>query len=236
MDDIKKNPTKYCSNPLYNKAVSDGKESRIHVVAAADFIKSCAFAKEPHVFNANLPGIGIEFEGVPLPDNTVFDVLGWLLSVCSEPPTNATDRTYYLPLLSLFGRWCRLLGREVNTPPMVHIAWFKGKSGKMLVLLGSTIGSIDVPLRQSAVERERQSELIALHFKPRDEEGQLVKADKYICRAGEIVNELFKLNPQENAEEWVKNGNGYGICAETFFYIVARQYVFSSSLPGLPPI
>ncbi len=205
-------------------------------MAAADFIKTCVFAKEPHIFNANLPGIGIEFEGCALPDNTVFDVLGWLLSVCSEPPANATDRTYYLPLISLFGRWCRVLGGEVNTPPMVHIAWFKGKSGKMLVLLGSTIGVIDTPLRQSAVERERQSELIALHFEPKKADGQLVKADKYICRKGEIVNEFFKVSPQANAKDWVKSGRGYGICAETFFYIVARQYVFSGGNPQLVSI
>ena len=146
--------------------------------------------------------------------------------MCSEPPVNATDRNYYLPLLALFARWCRLLGGDIeNAPTMVHIAWFKGPSGKELVFLGSTIGAIDTPLRQAAVERERQSEMVALKFKPVD--GQLVNCKQIICRKGTIVNQKFELLPNENKKEWVKSGAGYGICAETFFYLIARQYVSS---------
>lgn len=112
---------------------------------------------------------------------------------------------------------------------MVHISWFKGAGGKTLVLLGSTIGSIASPLRQGTVEQERQHELIEADFKPRD--GQLVNFTKdaahpnpIVIRSGKVVDKVFKLDPLENEEEWIKSGAGYGLCAETFFYLVARRY------------
>lgn len=97
--------------------------------------------------------LDIMFYNVRLPLNTVYDYLGWIMSISWRKygqRIESNNRNYYLPLLSLYAKWCRLLGektRDMNS--MVHIAWFTNRAGSVdtadtpitPILLGSTIGS-----------------------------------------------------------------------------------------------
>lgn len=47
-----------------------------------------------------------DFCGVKLMAQTSFDLLGWVLSVTAEPSRTATELDYYLPLLSMYAKWC----------------------------------------------------------------------------------------------------------------------------------
>jgi hypothetical protein len=92
------------------------------------------------------------FDNVTLPLNTVYDYLGWIMSISWRKygqRIGSNNRNYYLPLLSLYAKWCRLLGQRTRDKnSMVHIAWFTNRAGSAdtadtpitPILLGSTIG------------------------------------------------------------------------------------------------
>lgn len=91
------------------------------------------------------------FEGVSLPVNTVYDLLGWIMSVShgyAVATSTSTERNYYLPMLALYAKWCRLLTPTNERNGMVHISWFNSTSDsstpRNCILLGSTIGSPNV--------------------------------------------------------------------------------------------
>lgn len=100
--------------------------------------------------------LDIMFDNVRLPLNTVYDYLGWIMSISWRKygqRIGSNNRNYYLPLLSLYAKWCRLLGKRTRDKnSMVHIAWFTNRAGSAdtadtpitpitPILLGSTIGS-----------------------------------------------------------------------------------------------
>ena len=156
-------------------------------------------------FDPQKDGIGFSFEGVHLPDNTVFDMLGWLLSVTNIPAAGAEPRTWYLQLLTLYARWCIVLaGNKDGIPPMVHISWFPGAKSPKVVLLGSTIGKIPDITRGPKTASFKAMTIIN-------------ERQRYMTEAGFVS--------QKGQEVDIKNavdGKGFGICAETFFYLVAR--------------
>jgi hypothetical protein len=100
--------------------------------------------------------LDVMFDNVGLPLNTVYDYLGWIMSISWRKygqRIGSNNRNYYLPLLSLYAKWCRLLGKKTRDKnSMVHIAWFTNRAGSAdtpdtpdtpitPILLGSTIGS-----------------------------------------------------------------------------------------------
>ncbi|KAF7790371.1 hypothetical protein EIP86_001326 [Pleurotus ostreatoroseus] len=57
--------------------------------------------------------------------HTVFDLIGWLFSVCGDTPAGATRSNFYYPLIALFSVFTRLAAGDGNDEPqMVEAAWF----------------------------------------------------------------------------------------------------------------
>ncbi|ETN38246.1 uncharacterized protein HMPREF1541_06277 [Cyphellophora europaea CBS 101466] len=82
-------------------------------------------------------------DGKQLPVRTLFDVLGWILSVTAKPDGGkATQNNFYLPLLALFGKWCwALLPDKTSQPNMIHISWMeKPEVEENVVIIGATPG------------------------------------------------------------------------------------------------
>ena len=136
-------------------------------------------------------------------------MLGWLLSVTNVPAASAEPRTWYLPLLALYAKWCIVLaGNRDGIPPMVHISWFPGARSQKVVLLGSTIGKIPELDWNKNLSPETAS------FKAMT---VINERQRYMREAGFV--------PQKGQEVDIKgvvDGRGFGICAETFFYLVAE--------------
>lgn len=240
---VERKPADFCTNPTYLNAMAPsqgGKPPRHELQTAASFILTLAWnvtsnetsnKDVPLSYSPSLPSIGLAFQGANLPINTMFDALGWLLSVTSVPPqTESLDRTYYLPLVSLFARWCRVLMGDVKlAPPMVHVAWFRDAQGRTAVLLGSTIGKVPAPLKIVNVIRERQRELERLGLvaaRP----GQVAQTkgntlarggQQYVVVLGEAVDGKFVPSMGESYGTADEIEKGFGQCAETFFYLVA---------------
>lgn len=106
--------------------------------------------------NIFLPLVDVVFDGAKLPIFTVFDALGWILSITAKPPvgtTEVTEENFFIPLLALFSKWAQTFsmktkgveGEEVETdkefPAMIHISYWQDlKSKEVVTLLGSTPG------------------------------------------------------------------------------------------------
>lgn len=135
-------------------------------------------------------------------------MLGWLLSVTNIPADSAEPRTWYLQLLALYAKWCIVLaGNTSSIPPMVHISWFPGAKSQKVVLLGSTIGKI--PELNWAEPEPKTASFKAMTI--------INERQRYMTEAGFV--------PQKGQEVDIRNavdGKGFGICAETFFYLVAQ--------------
>ncbi|KAL8789509.1 MAG: hypothetical protein Q9213_001122 [Squamulea squamosa] len=156
------------------------------------------------------------FEDVEFPVNTVFDILGWIMSVTwrAAPPTgSSTSRNFFMPLLALYARWCRVIsGNRRND--MVHVAWYTGAGQVERIILGSTIGapSLNLDLKDTS-----------------DVESKSMAKFMNVCRERqEYLNEagLHAHNPNQDVTEAGKAGSGgYGLCAETFFFIYQSKCV-----------
>ncbi|KAL8789007.1 MAG: hypothetical protein Q9195_007027 [Heterodermia aff. obscurata] len=226
---LSKRPTAFCNNPEYTelKPGNNGEPPESQITATAELfleliskdklvrnqdgtgsLTEKASTKKATTFDPKKDGIGFSFEGVHLPDNTVFDMLGWLLSVTNIPADSAQPRTWYLQLLALYAKWCIVLaGNQSGIPPMVHISWFPGAKSQKVVLLGSTIGRI--PELNWAEPAPKTASFKAMTI--------INERQRYMADAGFV--------PQQGQEVDIRravNGKGFGICAETFFYLVAR--------------
>ena len=136
-------------------------------------------------------------------------MLGWLLSVTNIPADSAEPHTWYLQLLALYAKWCNVLaGTRNNILPMVHISWFPDSRGGKVVLLGSTIGII--PELNWAKPQTNTASLRAMTI--------VNERQMYMREAGFVPQPDQEVNIQNAVE-----GKGFGICAETFFYLVARK-------------
>ncbi|KAL5390303.1 hypothetical protein DPSP01_001875 [Paraphaeosphaeria sporulosa] len=169
--------------------------------------------------------ISCSLGGVPLPAYTVYDYFGWLLSVAARPRPDATSRNYYLPLLSCFANWCLEIAahatQQSHAPAMVSIAvyeehtvpahgatlpWRRGLVKETHAFLGATIPDARAFQRDSnratVVNHGRQLWMEECGLVPKDE--------------GQRRGAAF-LDPFQEPEK------GFGRCAETFFWIFARE-------------
>lgn len=83
----------------------------------------------------------VNFGNTQLPVRTVFDALGWVLSITATVDAEGplTPSNFYLPLMGLYAKWCDTLMDGDYQPTMLHIAWW-GQPGEEKVLLGATPG------------------------------------------------------------------------------------------------
>lgn len=163
---------------------------------------------------------------MPIITETVYDLLGWLLSVMSTPgrlSANIKSETEYcLLLLSVYAKWELQIAAECtagtkgassiflpqNYPQMVSIAYFhldhaKATSGNKLILLGSTMGEF----------KETASHVVPIR--------QRMMQDLYFVPAN--VDQLG------DAQQKKQGQPGFGKCAETNFWLFARQCVYYTS-------
>ena len=138
--------------------------------------------------------LAFKYCGVALPFVTVYDQLGFILSATGTLPPNQSQTPsadYYLPLLSLYAKWCYWLAIQCLEAgqQMQHITYFARASNDhdFCVLLGSSIGSKSDDLRKGVLN---------LRIAQMDAHG--------ITRPTADLKET--------------HGN-YGVCAETMLYI-----------------
>jgi hypothetical protein len=135
------------------------------------------------------------YNGIPIRSTTLYDTLGYVLSVTGTLPANITSnpvRDYYLPLVSLYANWCTKIAayvRDNRGTFLYHIAWFTSTARPATeVLLGSTIGSNE-SFRTSIKE---------------------TRAD--------TLKSLGYTEPPP-----IDNKQNFGGCAETSFFMYAKQ-------------
>lgn len=142
------------------------------------------------------PNLTFWYSGHQLHLPTVYDQLGFILSATGTLPAGLTatpNGDYYLPVLSLYAKWCNWLAVQCMEPgqQMQHISYFPGANNKSYILLGSSIGSKNDGLRR-AVLNNRIAHMTALKLK----------------------------RPQTDVNAPTSN---YGVCAETILYIYYRE-------------
>jgi hypothetical protein len=187
-----------------------------------------------------------------LPASTLFDLLGWILSITAKPPpgtTEVTEKDFFLPLAAVFAQWCRTLIPRKYAPNMVHLAYWKDVgSGKLLTLLGATPGeatpvhgTVDkgFTAAQAAARKKAEEKAKAAGKSEEDIKKAGKKADvtqsarsyNFIRERQQLLKEvnLIPTEGKEAEQEVDTDGNekdiGYGRCAETFFYIWAGNYM-----------
>ncbi|CAG8024727.1 unnamed protein product [Penicillium nalgiovense] len=77
-------------------------------------------------------------DGVPF--RGLYDILGLLLSSMGVAPAGATSHTFYLPLVAMYGRWCKMLGDPLPCPTMFNCTWISEGEDRGRFFLGASIG------------------------------------------------------------------------------------------------
>ncbi|KAG8221348.1 hypothetical protein J3R82DRAFT_1519 [Butyriboletus roseoflavus] len=141
----------------------------------------------------------------------IFDLLGIFISLMGVPPTTQTltETNYALPLVVLYGKWCRQLAQSVKfTPTVAQITWATSKDGKTFYpFLGTSAAGFGQKSEwKEIVRKARWTYLRAIMQSPYDEYG-------YSPERG----------PSGSPPEKMKQaGTNFGNCGETypFLYIL----------------
>jgi hypothetical protein len=169
------------------------------------------------------------FCGTLLDTFTVFDLLGWLLSVTARPlvPPNTpmTDFNFYLPLCALFAKWCATIShackQDVDTalgsevPPMVSIAYwtfpqkttlarFTATPGSRYMLLGATLGAAVARTQIFVPQRQRYMTDIG-YRSPGKNFGKCAESLFFIFVKGTVAPANFKSETVNNAQAVSRN-------------------------------
>ncbi|KAF8627117.1 hypothetical protein AX15_004531 [Amanita polypyramis BW_CC] len=162
----------------------------------------------------------IQYQGNDVTIATVFDVVGWVLSVVGygipDDPNNPKNletnkENYFYPLLALFAVMCRtLVGSRGKEPTMVQVTWFM-KGGVWLVALGA---NLDAPTSV---------------LKPRKEDAQVCRARTMFDRVVIDAHTFFDINfpmfrLQLSIFQGIK-GQVLGHCAETLPYMFVQSFM-----------
>ena len=171
-------------------------------------------------FDAESEPISLPFNGVRMPTATIYDFLGWILSITARPagPAPPNPRNYYLPLLAMLGRWCQIVSPppKKNIPGMVSIAWFPAKT-EIKVLMGSAIGDIPTNIGRVTGQDRKQRDIVE-YINSRALNVSRARVE-WLQRAGLTPADPAQL-PNPDGDEGRK---GFGKCAETFFWIYAKE-------------
>lgn len=148
----------------------------------------------------------VNFGNTQLPVRTIFDALGWVLSITAtvDAEDALTPSNFYLPLMGLYAKWCDTLMDGDYQPTMLHIAWW-GKSGEEKVLLGATPGgehSVFNPTLNGAL-------------KGSGKEGNLRDTDKARREAKKAKKDAAKAKLDEKAPAAAKGDSGETKAAKT---------------------
>jgi hypothetical protein len=116
--------------------------------------------------------VEVHFDGAKLILDTMFNCLGWILSITAhpaKPDVPLTEEEFSLPLLGLYGKWIEVLIRKTpglktgvltrtEFPAMIQISyWLDMKTKALRTLLASTPGKGAPPPTQGAFGSTRES-------------------------------------------------------------------------------
>jgi hypothetical protein len=168
-------------------------------------------------------------DGVALPAYTVYDYFGWLLSIAARPRPAATSQNYYLPLLSCFANWCVKIanrtGEVKSVPVMVSIAVYKkfvtpGTPGIVpRAFLGVCIPD-DRAFQEITYPGDQNFGNNASHRQTVMNSGRQMFMEQCGLRPMNVNQQRPVGNP---ATPFAEPEAGYGRCAETLFWVLAKE-------------
>jgi hypothetical protein len=197
------------------------------------------------------------YEGHESPVRTLYDAVGWILSISAVlinadlDDTNWPDQNnFYLPLLGLFGKWSSVLPPAALLPAMLHVAYWRQEDKHRVILdattgedqvIGSSIPNVwqkipqvenaespDSPIYSVTPGRRSANKDQDMYFGFRG--WDTIRIRQYFFRKhGMVINE-----PQDHAVHWpglYEANSGVGRCAETFIYLWLLQQKFAIALP-----
>jgi hypothetical protein len=118
----------------------------LRTISDIDFVKYVPIPREPGRTVPIYPGAS--YADHELPVRTLYDAVGWILSITAVPESNShsghpTQNNFYLPLVGLFGRWSSALLPAALLPAMLHVAYWTDVDTYRCIL-GSTVGTDQV--------------------------------------------------------------------------------------------
>ncbi|MCJ1452193.1 hypothetical protein MMC28_002535 [Mycoblastus sanguinarius] len=148
----------------------------------------------------------LTFEGETINYFSVYDLLGWFMTVIGPSPQDASKENYLLPMGHLFCRWSKEFADGTNPPTMSSIVHVPSASKSLIsvdiwddltpdVALGSTLPGRSATIRKDCQER-RFEQLQHWNF----------GVEKF---------------PDQRAPGWQRKSQCFGHCAETFPFIMA---------------
>ena len=197
-----------------------------------------------------------------LPAQTIYDALGWILSLTAVPSqiVHNLDRFFYLPLLAVYGKWCKILTataeerpepprrynpeaiklpidpneQNIQGNPVMAISWFSDFHEPTQVILSSTIGTNWY--RSHNIIRVRQQKLLDREFQPDNPETLVdnnVWGNEYSAADDHQSRGYTKMNANGVAETLFYPKVHFGVCAETSFFLVAGRTFAVKELRGI---
>ncbi|KAJ5100721.1 hypothetical protein N7456_006773 [Penicillium angulare] len=73
-----------------------------------------------------------------IPFYGLFDILGLFLSSIGNAPRRATAQNFYLPLVALYGQWCKTINPDRSAPTMYNCTWIKSGPDQGKFFLGAS--------------------------------------------------------------------------------------------------
>jgi hypothetical protein len=116
--------------------------------------------------------VEVHFDGAKLILDTMFNCLGWILSITAhpaKPDVPLTEEEFFLPVLGLYGKWIEVLIRKTpglktgvltrtDFPAMIQISyWLDMKTKALRTLLASTPGKGAPPPTQGLSEAHEKA-------------------------------------------------------------------------------
>ena len=160
--------------------------------------------KVPQAIFLDAP-VQLSYQGAAVEHQTIYDLLGFIISVAGSSPPGATRESYYYRLCTLYGAWCRKLAPSKETEPaLIQMTWFD-YGGSTRVLVGANLDDPKPHAKKVAVQGRRADAMVAA--------GWLTAAQK------------------EQGFTNVRGGAGhkYGHCAETLPFLMINGYVVQLS-------
>jgi hypothetical protein len=192
------------------------------------------------------------YAGYELPVRTLYDAIGWILSITAVPASNtANQNNFCLPLIGLFGKWCSVLLPVESLPAMLHVAYWYDQ-GRFRLLLGATPGADQImysqdrevwqkpPLESWKGELPPRSTISANRWSAnkKDDVYWGVRGWDIIARRQDIFEENGMVIDESHNHKIDRAGmyeanSGFGRCAETFIYLWMLQRKYVTALASL---
>ena len=192
------------------------------------------------------------YAGYELPVRTLYDAVGWILSITAVPASNtANQNNFCLPLIGLFGKWCSVLLPVESLPAMLHVAYWN-ENERFRLLLGATPGNDQMmyssdkgvwhkpPLESWQGELPPSSTISAKPWSANKSDDVYwgVRGWDIIARRQDVFEKYKFVIKDSHKHKIDRDGmyeakSGFGRCAETFIYLWMLQRKYVTALASL---